>query len=57
MDSKKIIYQQYKDDCKKVNTWCPNCKHKQDDEWHIKGVCGVRDRNGLTPNQMLYGNK
>ena len=49
-------YKKLKEDCGKVNTFCPNCEH-QIKHGMTKGLCGARDENGLTPMQWGYGSK
>ncbi|MBO8161371.1 MAG: hypothetical protein H0Z24_07005 [Thermosipho sp. (in: Bacteria)] len=55
MDKTKTKWDIYREICKKNETWCSKCE-LQIKEGLLKGLCGVRDNNGLTPNQELYGN-
>jgi hypothetical protein len=49
-------YEKYKEICNKNKTWCPKCP-LQIKNGYTKGLCGARDKNGLTPNQWGYGDK
>ena len=53
---KKYTFKEKQEICKGSKEWCPNCPLviKQG---YLKGLCRARDKNGLVPNQMRYGNK
>ena len=42
--------------CDSHKARCSECEF-QSKTGFTKGMCTARDKNGLTPNQMLYGNK
>lgn len=45
-------YEKIKQVCKDNEVWCPRCEYSNEENH-----CLVRDQNGLTPSQFMYGSK
>jgi hypothetical protein len=49
---KFMNYEKIKQVCKDNEVRCPKCEYSNDENH-----CLVKDQNGLTPNQFMYGSK